>query len=401
MTKSEGAHFLSAAQAPAAPGAPSASSALEGAIASLSADVVRDLGIALSESVERQIEEALAELDLEQTHSVIFFGAKAQQQLAQISEQMLEKVKVKEIGPAGDLLTQMVQKLKEFQVPDVQPGERPGFLARLLGIKSDIERFLSEYDDVKVKIEQIADELERHKTKLLTDIVYLDKLYEANLEYLKVLEVYIAAGRTKLKELDERIIPALARAVEERGDMVEAQKLRDLRSLRDDLERRVHDLLLTRQVTLQSLPSIRLVQENDKALVTKINSTLANTVPLWKQQLAQAITIYRSGKAAEAVKAATDLTNELLRANAENLRKVNVQVREQFERGVFDLEAIKQAHATLIATIEDSLRIADEAKKRRAQAEQELIKLEDELKHALSAAAARARAITPPAGSTA
>lgn len=401
MTKSEGAHFLSAAQAPAAPGAPSASSALEGAIASLSADVVRDLGIALSESVERQIEEALAELDLEQTHSVIFFGAKAQQQLAQISEQMLEKVKVKEIGPAGDLLTQMVQKLKEFQVPDVQPGERPGFLARLLGIKSDIERFLSEYDDVKVKIEQIADELERHKTKLLTDIVYLDKLYEANLEYLKVLEVYIAAGRAKLKELDERIIPALARAVEERGDMVEAQKLRDLRSLRDDLERRVHDLLLTRQVTLQSLPSIRLVQENDKALVTKINSTLANTVPLWKQQLAQAITIYRSGKAAEAVKAATDLTNELLRANAENLRKVNVQVREQFERGVFDLEAIKQAHATLIATIEDSLRIADEAKKRRAQAEQELIKLEDELKHALSAAAARARAITPPAGSTA
>lgn len=401
MTKSEGAHFLSAAQAPAAPGAPSASSALEGAIASLSADVVRDLGIALSESVERQIEEALAELDLEQTHSVIFFGAKAQQQLAQISEQMLEKVKAKEIGPAGDLLTQMVQKLKEFQVPDVQPGERPGFLARLLGIKSDIERFLSEYDDVKVKIEQIADELERHKTKLLTDIVYLDKLYEANLEYLKVLEVYIAAGRAKLKELDERIIPALARAVEERGDMVEAQKLRDLRSLRDDLERRVHDLLLTRQVTLQSLPSIRLVQENDKALVTKINSTLANTVPLWKQQLAQAITIYRSGKAAEAVKAATDLTNELLRANAENLRKVNVQVREQFERGVFDLEAVKQAHATLIATIEDSLRIADEAKKRRAQAEQELIKLEDELKHALSAAAARARAITPPAGSTA
>lgn len=401
MTKSEGAHFLSAAQAPAAPGAPSASAALEGAIASLSADVVRDLGIALSESVERQIEEALAELDLEQTRSVIFFGAKAQQQLAQISEQMLEKVKVKEIGPAGDLLTQMVQKLKEFQVPDVQPGERPGFLARLLGIKSDIERFLSEYDDVKVKIEQIADELERHKTKLLTDIVYLDKLYAANLEYLKVLEVYIAAGRAKLKELDERIIPALARAVEERGDMVEAQKLRDLRSLRDDLERRVHDLLLTRQVTLQSLPSIRLVQENDKALVTKINSTLANTVPLWKQQLAQAITIYRSGKAAEAVKAATDLTNELLRANAENLRKVNVQVREQFERGVFDLEAIKQAHATLIATIEDSLRIADEAKKRRAQAEQELIKLEDELKHALSAAAARARAITPPAGSTA
>lgn len=368
------------------------------AIATLGAEVVQDLQIKLDGPIEQQIRNVLAELDMGNTSSVIFFGAKAQQQLATISEQMLEKVKVKEVGPAGDLLTSMVQKLKEFDVPDVQPGEKPGLLARLFGVKSEIEKFLGQYDEVKTKIEQITVDLEKHKTKLLTDITYLDKLYEANLEYFRTLEVYIAAGRAKLKELDEQVIPELAKKVEESGDMVEAQKLRDIRSARDDLERRVHDLLLTRQVTMQSLPSIRLVQENDKSLITKINSTIANTVPLWKQQLAQAITIYRSGKAAEAVKAASDLTNELLRANAENLQKVNVQVREQVERGVFDIEAVKQANATLIATIEDSLRIADEGKKRRAQAEQDLVKLEDELKHALAAASARAKAAPAPAG---
>ncbi len=361
------------------------------AIATLGAQLEQDLQIRLDGPIEEQIRAVLAELDLSRTDSVIFFGAKAQQQLATVSEQMLEKVRVKEVGPAGDLLQTMVQRLKEFDVPEVEPGQRPGLLARLFGVKSEIEKFLGQYDDVKGKIESVAIELERHKTKLLTDVTYLDKLYEANLQYFRTLEVYIAAGRAKLKELDEVVIPALAARVEASGDLIEAQKLRDIRSARDDLERRVHDLLLTRQVTMQSLPSIRLVQENDKALITKINSTIANTLPLWKQQLAQAITIYRSGKAAEAVKAASDLTNELLQANADNLRKVNAQVREQVERGVFDLAAVKQAHATLIATIEDSLRIAEEGKKRRAEAEKELLQLEHELERALAAAGARAR----------
>ena len=155
---------------------------------------------------------------------------------------------------------------------------------------------------------------------MLTDIVKLDKLYDANLDYFRTLEVYIAGGRAKLKEVDEQVIPALAKEVEGSDDVLEAQKLRDLRAARDDLERRVHDLLLTRQVTMQALPSIRLVQENDKSLVTKINSTIANTVPLWRQQLAQAVTIYRMGEAADSVKAASDLTNELLKNNAENLQ---------------------------------------------------------------------------------
>ncbi len=368
------------------------------AIAALGAEVVQDLQIKLDGPIEQQIRGVLAELDMSNTNSIIFFGSKAQQQLSTISEQMLEKVRVKEVGPAGDLLNSMVQKLKDFDIPDVDPNEKPGFLARLFGVKSEIENFLGQYDDVKGQIESITTDLEKHKTKLLTDVTYLDKLYDANLDYFRTLEVYIAAGRAKLAELDQSVIPALARQVEASSDMVEAQKLRDIRAARDDLERRVHDLLLTRQVTMQSLPSIRLVQENDKSLITKINSTIANTVPLWKQQLAQAITIFRSGKAAEAVKAASDLTNELLKANAENLQKVNAQVREQVERGVFDIETVKQANASLIATIEDSLRIADEGKRRRAQAEQDLVKLEQELKHALAAASARTQGAAAPAG---
>jgi uncharacterized protein YaaN involved in tellurite resistance len=171
--------------------------------------------------------------------------------------------------------------------------------------------------------------------------------------------------------------------------VLKAQELRDLRAARDDLERRVHDLKLTRQVTMQSLPSIRLVQENDKSLVTKINSTLVNTVPLWETQLAQALTIQRSREAAQAVRAANDLTNDLLTSNAENLRSANREVREEVERGVFDIEAVKKANDSLIATIEDSLQIADAGRAKRAVAEAELVKMEAELRQSLSSARAR------------
>ncbi|MEJ2576000.1 MAG: toxic anion resistance protein, partial [Gammaproteobacteria bacterium] len=175
----------------------------------------------------------------------------------------------------------------------------------------------------------------------------------------------------------------------ESGDTLAAQRLRDLRGARDDLERRVHDLRLTRPVTMQSLPSIRLVQENDKSLVGKINSTLVNTVPLWRQQLAQAVTIHRSRAAAETVAAASDLNNELLRANADNLRQANAETRRQTERGVFDIEAVAEANRTLIATIEDSLRIAEEGRAARAKANTELQALEHQLRESLAAASAR------------
>jgi uncharacterized protein YaaN involved in tellurite resistance len=295
----------------------------------------------------------------------------------------------------------MVQKLRELDFEDVDPRDKPNWLERLFGLKNQVLKYIDEYEGVRDQIDQITTDLELHKTRLLTDITKLDKLYDANLDYFRTLEVYIAAGRAKLRELDEKIIPAMEQKAAAAENVIEAQNLRDLRSARDDLERRVHDLLLTRQVTMQSLPSIRLVQENDKSLVNKINSTVANTVPLWRQQLAQAITIFRAGQAAESVEAASNLTNELLRQNAKNLREVNAEVRAQMERGVFDLDTVRLANEDLIATIEDSLRIADEGKKVRAEAEQQLIECEARLRESLAAASARTPAPAAQSGAPA
>jgi uncharacterized protein YaaN involved in tellurite resistance len=197
------------------------------------------------------------------------------------------------------------------------------------------------------------------------------------------------AGNKKIQQLDSVEIPALKSKADESENMLEAQQLKDLRAARDDFERRVHDLMLTRQVALQSLPSIRLVQDNDKTLINKINSTLVNTVPLWKNQLAQTITIYNNQKAGGVLKEAMDLTNELLEANAKNLKEANRQTRELAERGVFDIESVKLANKLLIETIEDGLMIADEGKKAREKAEVELAQLEEELKASLIATQAR------------
>lgn len=337
-----------------------------------------------------EIKALLAELDLTDSSSILHFGAGAQQQLTVVSDQMLEGVRSKDTGAAGETLGEMVGALRGFDVEGLDPNAKTGFFKRLFGMGKPIMRFLQEYEAVRDHIDRITVDLERHKTHLLTDVTGLDRLYDANLEYFRELEHYIAAGDAKLRDLDLKTIPELAVKVETAKDMVEAQNLRDLRSARDDLDRRVHDLRLTRQVAMQALPSIRLVQENDKGLINKINSTLVNTVPLWRQQLAQAVTIFRSGRAAETVKSATDLTNDLLKANAANLKAANTEARRQIERGVFDIETVKEANRSLIETIEESLRIADEGKRARAAAGVELEQMEGELRKTLAAASAPA-----------
>jgi uncharacterized protein YaaN involved in tellurite resistance len=338
-----------------------------------------------------RIDALMTEIDLEDTNSIIFFGTRAQQQLTTISDNMLEGVRNKDVGAAGAALNNMVTTVRGFNVGGLEPGRKPGFFARLFRRAGPVVKFLQRYEEVRRQIDRIGDTLEDHKTKLLTDIASLDRMYEANLDYFHDLELYVAAGEEMLRRLDEEIIPTKEREVASSDQVLEAQELRDLRSRRDDLERRVHDLRLTRHVTLQSLPSIRLVQENDKGLVTKIHSTMANTVPLWRQQLATAITIYRSGAAAETVAAASDLTNELLRANAEALKTATVETRRQIERGVVDVEAVKQANDTLIATIEESLQIADEGKRMREEAIRQLNECEAQLRQSLAAASARVR----------
>ena len=350
-----------------------------------------------------EIRARMDEIDMEDTQSIVSFGSAAQAELQEISQAMLQDVRNKDVGPAGDSLRSIVTTIRGFSVSELDVRRKQTWWERLLGRAAPFAKFTARFEKVQGQIDKVTEDLLRHEHTLLKDIKSLDLLYDKTLQFYDELALYIAAGEEKLKVLDTQDIPAKEAAVKaapEADQVMAAQELRDLRAARDDLERRVHDLKLTRQVTMQSLPSIRLVQENDKSLVTKINSTLVNTVPLWETQLAQAVTIQRSAEAAKAVREANDLTNELLTANAKNLRDSNKMIRTEMERGVFDIEAVKQANADLIGTIEESLQIADEGKRRRAAAEAELTKMEADLRDTLASARGRRDGIGDNAGTS-
>lgn len=340
------------------------------------------------------LQDALNELDVNDRKSIIYFGSSAQEKLDDISNRMIDGVQNKDVGAAGAALNEMVASIRGFDMEEFNPNKKLAWWQKLFGVTKPLVKFIQEYEGVRDQIDNISHSLEKHKSQLMTDIVSLDKLYDANLDYFRNLELYIKAGELKLEELEEKTIPEYeAKVRDSNDDMLAIQDMKEIRGFRDELERRVHDLRLSRQVTMQSLPSIRLIQENDKSLISKITSTLVNTVPLWRNQLAQTVTIFRSHETANAVKDAADLTNELLEANAEGLREANAEVRRQMERGIFDIESIKKANETFIATLNDSLRIADEGKTARASALVELQKTEKELKDALLAVKAKAEEI--------
>jgi len=338
---------------------------------------------------EEQLQKAAQEIDFSNRNSVIYFGSSAQEKLDEISNKMIEGVQNKDIGQAGESLNEIVSVIRGFDLDKLNPNQKLSWWQKLFGSAKPLAKFLQRYEQVRDQIDLIANNLERHKSTLMTDVVSLDKLYDANLEFFRSLEIYIKAGELKLAELETTIIPQYEEAAKG-DDMLAIQNLKEIRGFRDDLERRVHDLKLSRQVAMQSLPSIRIVQENDKSLINKINSTLVNTVPLWRNQLAQTVTIFRSHEAAKSIKEASDLTNDLLEKNAEGLQEANREVRQQMERGIFDIESIKKANNTLIATLNESLQIADEGKKAREVALVELQKTEHELKEALLKAKSKA-----------
>ena len=339
---------------------------------------------------ENMVEKAAKELDVKDRTSVIYFGSSAQEKLDEISNRMIEGVQNKDLGKAGESLNEIVAAIRGFDLDELNPNKKLSWWKKLFGGTKPLVKFMQGYEEVRDQIDMTTNNLERHKSQLMTDVVSLDKLYEANLEYFRSLELYIKAGEQKLREIEEKEMPAYEKKTEG-GDMMAIQELKEIRGFRDDLERRIQDLRLSRQVAMQSLPSIRLVQENDKSLINKITSTLVNTVPLWRNQLAQTVTIFRSHDAAKAIKGATDLSNELLEKNAEGLREANQEVRKQMERGIFDIESIKKANDTLIATLNDSLKIANEGKKARDAALIELQKTEKELKDALLAVKVKAK----------
>ncbi len=329
------------------------------------------------------IASAMNEINLNDTQSIIGFGTSVQRQLTSVSENMLEGVKNKETGPAGDVLNNMVTRLRGFDVKDLAGNTKPGFFAKLFGAMSPLAKAIQRFEQVQHQVDAMEGELEKHITILMRDVEALDRLYDSSLDYFHNLAIYIAAGEAKLKELDEVILPALKKKAEESGEMLDSQALNDMNNARNTLERKVHDLKLTRQVTMQSLPSIRIIQDNDNNLVTKIQSSIVNTVPLWKTQMAQALTIQNSANAGKAMKAASDLTNDLLEANAKNLKDANAQIRTEVERGMFDIESVERANNDLIETINESIVIYEEGKKKRADAEVRLQDAEAKLRERL------------------
>ena len=350
-----------------------------------------------------EIRKRMSELDMTNTTSIVSFGSRAQAELQVISQAMLAGVRNKDVGPAGDSLRGIVSTIRGFSMDELDVRRERSFWEKVTGQAAPVAKWAAKFEEVQTQIDKITDDLLKHETVLLKDIESLDQLYDKTLAFYDELALYIAAGEEKIREIDTTDIPAKeaeVKAAPEDQGVMRAQELRDIRSARDDLDRRVHDLKLTRQVTMQSLPSIRLVQENDKSLVTKINSTLVNTVPLWETQLAQAVTIQRSAEAAEAVRDANDLTNELLTANAKNLRDANKVIRTEMERGVFDIEAVKAANENLIATINESLEIADAGKAKRAAAEIELVKMEHDLKDTLASAKAKSTGLGDQVGTS-
>jgi len=339
-----------------------------------------------------RVTELANRIDLNDPVSITRFGQEAQGRAAAAADAMLGSARSDAVGEAGESLSKLLSTLRGFDVTKLD--EKPGFFARIFTkAGAETTAILQRYESVRGQVESIGDKLDTHRTRLMEDVERLERLYEATLSWFHSLADHVAAGEAVLARTDAEAIPAAERAAQDPSDPLAPQRLRDLRAAREDLDRRVHDLRLTRQVAMQALPSIRLIQENDKALAGRIYSVLANTVPLWRTQLAQALALQRMREAGQAVRAATDLTNELLTANAEGLRRANVEVRTEIERGVVDLEAVQKANVALVSTIEDSLRIAQEGRERRVAATKALGEAEAEIRRALIAA--RAPASTP------
>ena len=339
---------------------------------------------------DTRVQELARAIDLSDPGSILRFGAEAQNRAASAADAMLGAARNPATGEAGTALAGLVQTLRGFDVTKL--SERPGIVGRLRGRgMGEAGARLTRYETVRGQIEAVGDRLDGHRTSLMEDVERLERLYAATLDWFHALAEHIAAGELVLARTDAETIPAARQAAEAAPDGLAPRRLADLRATRDELERRVHDLRLTRQVAMQALPSIRLIQENDRALSAKIHSVLANTVPLWRTQLAQALAIQRMRDAGAAIRGATDLTNQLLTANAETLRAANAEARTELERGVFDIAAVKQANAALVATLEDTLRIAGEGRAARASATQELALAEQQIRAALTDTKAKLR----------
>jgi uncharacterized protein YaaN involved in tellurite resistance len=320
------------------------------------------------------------QIDPKNHQAMIMYGTQAQGKLLSFSHAMLDHVQKKDVGEIGEIISDLMKHLNQVS-PDELRTEKPSLFSRMFGkVSGTIQEVLSKYQKTGAQIDRISVKLDRSKNVLLSDIGMLEKLYETNKEYFHALNIYIAAGEIKLEELHEKTIPALRKAAEEANDQMKFQEVNDMIQFADRLDKRLHDLKLSREITIQSAPQIRLIQNTNQALVEKIQSSIVTAIPLWKNQVAIALTLIRQRHAVEAQKQVSKTTNELLLKNAEMLKTNTIETARENERGLVDIETLKKTQENLISTLEETLRIQEEGRTKRRLAEQDLAAMENELR---------------------
>ncbi|AUZ28813.1 TelA-like protein [Bacillus licheniformis] len=334
----------------------------------------------LSEEKRRQAFQLAEQIHPKNHNSITLYGTQAQSKLLNFSHEMLEHVQKKDVGEIGQVLSDLMKKLEQVS-PDELKTEKRNFFSRLFGrVSHSVQEMLSRYQKTGAQIDRISVKLEHSKSALINDNKMLERLYEKNKEYYEALNVYIAAGQLKLEELNHKTIPELKEKSKTEHHHMAVQEVNDMIQFADRLEKRVYDLTLSRQITLQSAPQIRLIQHTNQVLAEKIQSSIMTAIPLWKNQVAIALTLLRQRRAVEAQKQVSATTNELLLKNAEMLKANTIETAKENERGFIDIETLKQVQDNLIGTLEETLKIQEEGRSKRLQAEEEIRAMEDGLK---------------------
>lgn len=332
----------------------------------------------LTPEERKMVNDFAVKIDIENTNQILQYGAGTQKKMADFSDTALENVKTQDLGEIGELISNVVGELKDFDVQE--EGKFFGFFRKQT---SKIENLKNKYDKAQVNVEKITDSLQQHQVRLMKDSAMLDKMYEQNLNYFKELTMYILAGKKKLEETRNGKLAEMKNKAALSGLPEDAQAARDLDEKCSRFEKKLHDLELTRTIAMQTAPQIRLIQNNDTVMVEKIQTTIVNTIPLWKSQMVLALGIAHSAEAAQAQRQVTDITNELLRKNAETLHMATVETAKESERGIVDLETLQKTNADLIQTLDDVMRIQMEGRQKRQAAEMEMHRMEEELKRKL------------------
>lgn len=332
----------------------------------------------LTPEEQKMVNDFATKIDIENTNQILQYGAGTQKKMADFSDTALENVKTQDLGEIGELISNVVGELKDFDVQE--EGKFFGFFRKQT---SKIENLKNKYDKAQANVEKITDSLQQHQVRLMKDSAMLDKMYEQNLNYFKELTMYILAGKKKLEETRNGKLAEMKNKAALSGLPEDAQAARDLDEKCSRFEKKLHDLELTRTIAMQTAPQIRLIQNNDTVMVEKIQTTIVNTIPLWKSQMVLALGIAHSAEAAQAQRQVTDITNELLRKNAETLHMATVETAKESERGIVDLETLQKTNADLIQTLDDVMRVQMEGRQKRQAAEMEMHRMEEELKRKL------------------